>query len=211
LPARPSSVYSAAMRTIVAAGYAFTALLYAWAWLAPSGKTSRGLIEWVSFSRLPLAEFLSLHAATLLGAFLLVNETERGRDEPLGMIFWALLAFYALLAVGAYLFHRSHRVLLGFYLTLGLRGAQFFSLGAPEPDVMRSEVLKNFLMSVPMMLLVAGISMSDDLLTPWQEGFQRPGASLRQRLWRGKPLLFVTAYYLLWAFVESKWPLRIAK
>jgi hypothetical protein len=28
---------------------------------------------------------------------------------------------------------------------------------------------------------------------------------------KGRVLLFVTAYYLIWAFVELKWPQRISK
>ena len=59
-------------------------------------------------------------------------------------------------------------------------------------------------------LTVAGISMSDDLLDPWQNAFVR-SKTLLQRIWRGKPLLFVTAYYALWAVVEWKWPARIAQ
>jgi len=197
------------MRQIIAAGYAFTALLYLAAWWNPSGEARQGLVQWVSFTKLCLAEFLSLHAATLLGALVLANVLG-DTDQELGPIFWAMLGFYALLAVGGYLFHRSHRALIGFYMLIVLRGAEFFSVGAPEPDVMRATVVKNFMMSVPMMFLVAGISMSDDMLTPWQESFAR-AQTIGQRLWRGRPLLFVVAYYLLWALVELKFPERMTQ
>ena len=40
---------------------------------------------------------------------------EGGANFP--MVFWALLLFYAAMAGGAYLFHRSFEVLAGFYLS----------------------------------------------------------------------------------------------
>jgi hypothetical protein len=133
---------------------------------------------------------------------------EAGANFP--RIFWVLLLFYGAMAGGAFLFHRSGQVLAGFYVMLALRGLQFFSLGQADVDELRAIVLKNFLMSVPMMLLVAGVAMSDDMLTPWQEGFQR-ASSVLQRIARGRALLFVTGYYLLWALIEMKWPQRISK
>lgn len=195
------------MKAIVVGGYALTAAFYALTWWNPSGGLRNDLLQWVSFSQLCLAEFLSVHAATLLGALVLVRHSDS--SEPLDVIFWAVAAFYALMAAGAYLMHRSHRALVSFYLLIAIRATQFFSLGAPDPDVMRAEVVKNFMMSVPMMILVGVIAMSDDMLTPWQQKFLK-SATLWQRIWRGRPLLFVAAYYLLWAYVELKWPDRIS-
>jgi hypothetical protein len=40
---------------------------------------------------------------------------------------------------------------------------------------------------------------------PWQEGFLKSNG-LWQRIWRGKPILYVVAYYLAWAAVEWYWP-----
>lgn len=82
------------------------------------------------------------------------------------------------------------------------------SLGSADPDVMRATVVKNFLMTVPVIALTGAISMSDDGLRPWQEDF-RKASTLGRRLWKGKPLLYAAAYYLLWTFVEMKWPERM--
>ena len=72
-------------------------------------------------------------------------------------------------------------------------------------DELRAAVLKNLAMTVPMFLLVAAIAFGDDLFTPWQERFTR-ATSLWQRIVQGRALLFVTVYYIVWAFVELKWP-----
>ncbi len=197
------------LQTFVVGGYLVSALFYASVLVNPTGGLRSGLLSWVSMNRLGLTEFLSVHAATMLGAFVLVNAEDKS-GEPFGAIFWVLAAFYAAMAIGAWSFHRSSRALAGFYLIIAVRGVQFFSLGEPDADVMRSEVVKNFLMSMPMMLLVAGISMSDDGLTPWQQRFTREGSSLWERLKHGRALVFVSAYYALWAFVEYKWPERIS-
>lgn len=197
------------MQSFVIGGYAVSAALYLLAWSNPAFGLKNGLIQWVSFSRLALAEFLSLHAATLLGAIVLAGKMEPGDSEP-GSIFWILLAAYVGFALMGYLFHRSHRALFALYLLLAIRTAQFLAIGSLEADVMRSEVIKNFVMSAAMMLLVAGISMSDHGLTPWQEGFAR-ATTLWERIRKGRALLIVAAYYALWAFVEYKWPERIAQ
>jgi hypothetical protein len=190
-------------------GYVVSAGLYLAAWVSPASGASPGLVKWVAADKLCLAEFLSIHAATLLAAVTLVRASgDEGASFP--MIFWWLLVFYAVLAGGAYLFHRSGQVLVGFYLMLVIRGVQFLSLGRADVDELRAVVLKNFLMSVPMLLLVAAIAMGDDIRAPWQEAFQR-ATSVWQRVARGRPLLFVTAYYLLWAIIELKWPQRITK
>lgn len=57
------------MRTYFVAGYALSALLYLAAWANPSLPAVEGLVDWVAFTKLPLTEFLTLHAASLLGAF----------------------------------------------------------------------------------------------------------------------------------------------
>jgi hypothetical protein len=197
------------MQAPVVIGYVVSAAWYFAAWLSPTSGAAPGLVKWVTFDKLCLAEFLSIHAATLLAAVTMARASgEEGANFPL--LFWGLLLFYGLLAGGAYLFHRSGQVLAGFYLMLAIRGVQFFSLGHADVDELRAVVLKNFLMSVPMMLLVAGIAMSDDMLTPWQDAFLR-ATSVVQRVVRGRALLFVIVYYLLWALIEWKWPRRISK
>ena len=197
------------MREIAAAGYLITAAIYFYTWLRPVGGEKNEMLQWVSFGKLGPSEFVSLHAATLLGAVVL-GRADDARGDDLGWLFWGMAAMYALFGVGAYLFHRSHRALIGFYVLLLIRGGQFFMISPDSVDEMRATVLKNFLMTVPFMLLVAGISMADDMLTPWQEGFLR-ATSLRERLWRGRALLFTVAYYLLWAVAEWKWPERISQ
>jgi hypothetical protein len=190
-------------------GYVVSAGLYLCAWVNPASGAGPGLIKWVAFDKICLAEFLSIHAATLLAAVTMARASgEEGANFP--MIFWVLLLFYGMMAGGTYLFHRSSQVLAGFYLMLALRGVQFFSLGNADVDELRAVVLKNFVMTAPMFLLVAGIAFGDDLFTSWQERFQR-ATSVWQRVVHGRPLLFVTAYYLVWAYVEMKWPQRIGK
>ena len=190
-------------------GYVISAGLYFVAWLNPAAGVAPGLIKWVAFDKICLAEFLSLHAATLLAAVTMARASgEEGAN--FSYLFWGLLIFYGAMAGGAYLFHRSFEVLMGFYLMLAIRGVQFFSLGSADVDELRAVVLKNFVMTVPMFLLVAGIAFGDDLFTPWQERFAK-ATSLWQRIAQGRALLFVTAYSLIWAVVEWKWPLRISK
>jgi hypothetical protein len=190
-------------------GYLISAALYFGAWLNPASGAAPGLMKWVAFDKICLAEFLSIHAATLIAAVTMARASgDGGADVP--MIFWVLLLFYGAMAGGAYLFHRSGQVLVGFFLMLAIRGVQFVSLRGADVDELRAVVLKNFMMTVPMFLLVAGIAFGDDLFTPWQERFQR-ATSLWQRITQGRALLFVTAYYLIWAFVELKWPQRIGK
>ena len=195
------------MQSFVVGGYALTAVLYLVTWWNPAGGLRNDLLQWVSFERLCLAEFLSVHAATLLGA-LVFAAYDGSAGEHWDLIFWAVAAFYGLMAIGAYVMHRSHRALFSFYLLVVLRASQLVLYRHPEPDVMRAEVLKNFLMFVPMMILVAIVTMSDDFGATWQEKFLK-STSPRQRIARGRPLLFVAAYYLLWAYVGLKWPERI--
>lgn len=197
------------MQLFAVIGYVASAGLYFIAWVNPAWGAGPGLMKWVAFDKICLAEFLSIHAATLLAAVSMA----RASGEPganFSILFWGLLAFYAAMAGGAYLFHRSFEVLLGFYLMLAIRGWQFFSLGSADVDELRAVVVKNFVMTVPMFLLVAAIAMGDDLFTPWQERFAK-ATSLWQRVVQGRALLFVTAYYLVWALVEWKWPLRMSK
>jgi hypothetical protein len=192
------------MRDYFVAGYALSAFLYFLAWLNPSLGVVEGLVDWVSFTRLPLTEFLTLHAATLLGAVVFASASSPD-DPTFKTIFYSIAGFYVLMGAGAFLFHRSHKALVGFYVLILVRFGEILSLGGAEVNVMRSTVVKNLMMSVPMMLLVAAIAMSDDGLRPWQEDF-RMATTLTRRVWRGKPLLITSAYYLLWAYVEAKWP-----
>ena len=197
------------IKSFVVGGYAVSAFLFLLAWWNPEFGLRNGLIQWVSFTKLALAEFLSLHAATMLGAIVLAGKIAPGQDE-IGPIFWVMLAAYVAFALGGYLFHRSHRALIALYLLLAIRCAQFLSAGSLEPDVMRAEVIKNFVMSGAMMLMVAGISMSDDGFTPWQDAYAR-ATTLWGRIWKGRAMLIVVGYYALWAFVEYKWPERMSQ
>lgn len=197
-------MFCPAMRNYLVAGYVLSAFLYFLACLVPRLGAVEGLVDWVSFAKLALTEFLTLHAATLLGAVVFASASTPD-DPTFRTIFYAVAGFYVLMGAGAFLFHRSHKALVGFYILILVRLGEVLSLGGADVNVMRSTVVKNLTMSVPMMLLVAAISMSDDGLTPWQESFRRSG-TLGRRLWRGKPLLITGAYYLLWACVELKWP-----
>ena len=124
-------------------------------------------------------------------------------DPNWGRIFWGLSGAYVLFGLGAFLFHGDRQALTGFYLMIAIRGLQLLSLRNPDLGVMRAQVVKNFAMTVPMMLLVAAIVMSEDFLSsPWQNGFMQGHATLLQKIVKGAPLLFVVAYYLLWAVVS---------
>jgi hypothetical protein len=193
------------MRNSAVIGYLVSAALYFRVWWNPSLGSGPKLIKWVAFERLGLAEFLSCHAATLLAAVAMTSQ-EEATDPSLQRIFWGLIALYAVLGSGAYLFHRDHGVLLGFYLMLAIRALQLISMRNADVDAMRATVLKNFVMTFMMMLMVAGIAMSDNVL----DTFARHQSSLWQKLVTGRPLIFVVVYYLLWALIEWKWPLRIA-
>jgi hypothetical protein len=140
-----------------------------------------------------------MHAATLLGAISMSAVEEA--DPSIQRIFWALIAFYAVLGGGAYFMHRDHGVLLGFYLMLAIRGLNLISMRHGDVDMMRAQVLKNMVMTFAMMLMVAGMVMSD------QGGFGESGFGRKA----GRSVIFVVGYYLVWALIEWKWPLRIAK
>ena len=196
-----------ALQSLVVGGYAMTAVLYLVTWWNPAGGLRNDMLQWVSFERLCLAEFLSVHAATLLGGLVFAAQDGQA-NEHWDAIFWSVAAFYGLMAIGAYFMHRSHRALFSFYLLLVLRASQLVLYRHPDPDVMRAEVLKNLLMFVPMMILIAIVTMSDGFGASWQERFLKSDSPW-QRVVRGRPLLVVVAYYLLWAYVELRWPERI--
>jgi hypothetical protein len=65
-------------------------------------------------------------------------------------------------------------------------------------------------MFFPMMILIAVISFGQGFGTSWQETFIQGRFGFVEKIIQGRNLLFVTAYYILWAFVAWKWPLRIA-
>ena len=190
-------------------GYVATALLYFAAWLNPRFGTGEKLIGWVSFNKLCLMEFLSCHAITLLAGTAMVMHMEGGSKE-LSRIYWGLIIFYFILGTSTYLFHRDHGALIGFYAILVTRGLGILSLQTADEDMMRAEVLKNMLMFFPMMILVAVLSFGQGFGTSWQETFIQGRLGFVEKIIQGRNLLFVTAYYILWAFVAWKWPLRIA-
>jgi len=190
-------------------GYVVTALLYFAAWLNPRFGTGEKLIGWVSFNKLCLMEFLSCHAITLLAGTAMVMHMEGGSKE-LQRIYWGLIIFYFILGTSTYLFHRDHGALIGFYAILVTRGLGILSLQTADEDMMRAEVLKNMLMFFPMMILVAVLSFGQGFGTSWQETFIQGRLGFVEKIIQGRNLLFVTAYYMLWAFVAWKWPLRIA-
>ena len=195
------------MRITAVLGYIVAAFMYLRVWWNPS--LGEGLVGWVAFEKLCLTEFLTCHAITLLGAFAMAAEMDPS-DQNFKLIFWMIAGFYLVLGGGAYFFHQDTQALMAFYLMLALRASQFLNLRNPDIDVMRAQVVKNFAMFVPMMLLVVAIVLSDDVGNAWQIRFLRSHSTLVQKIWNGKPLLFVTAYYLLWAVVEWKWPASMA-
>ena len=190
-------------------GYVGTALLYFAAWLNPQFGTGEKLIGWVAFDKLCLMEFLSCHAITLLAGTAMVMHMEGGSEE-LTRIFWGLIIFYFILGTSTYLFHRDHGALIGFYAILVTRGLGILSLQTADEDMMRAEVLKNVLMFFPMMRLVGVLSFGQGFGASWQETFIQGRLGFVEKIIQGRNLLFVAAYYMLWAFVAWKWPLRIA-
>ena len=75
------------LKALVVGGYIVAALLYAAVWVNPTGGVRNDTLAWVTMERLGLTEFLSVHAATLMGAVVLVN-AEGDSGEPFGAIFW---------------------------------------------------------------------------------------------------------------------------
>jgi hypothetical protein len=76
--------------------------------------------------------------------------------------------------------------------------------------MMRAEVLKNVLMFFPMMILVGVLSFGQGFGASWQETFIKGRLGFFEKIIQGRNLLYVAAYYMVWAFVVWKWPLRIA-
>ncbi len=188
-------------------GYVGTALVYFLAWVNPKIGTGERLIGWLTFNKFCLTEFLSCHAITLLAGTALAAQMEGGSKEFM-RIFWGLLVFYFVMGTFAYLFHRDHGALIGFYAILVTRGLGILSLQTADQDMMRAEVLKNMVMFAPMMLLIAALAFSDG---SWREAFVQGRLGFVQKIVQGRALLYVAAYYVLWAFMAWKWPLRIAK
>ena len=194
-----------------ALGYGITAFLFFGAWLNPRFGAGEKLIGWVSFEKLCLTEFLSCHAITLLAGTALAMEMEGGSKE-FARIYWGLIIFYFVMGTAAFLFHRDHRALLGFYVILVTRGFGILSLQSADQDMLRAEVLKNLTMFAPMMLLIAAISFGDGAIrSSSQEAFMQGRLGFFEKISQGRNLLFVVAYYILWAFVTWKWPPSIAK
>jgi hypothetical protein len=194
-----------------ALGYGITALLYLGAWLNPRLGPGEKLIGWVSFEKLCLTEFLSCHAITLLAGTALAMQMEGGSKE-FSRIYWGLIIFYFVMGTATFLFHRDHRALLGFYVILATRGLGILSLQSADQDMLRAEVLKNLVMFFPMMLLISAISFGDGgIRSSSQEAFIQGRLGFFEKISQGRNLLFVAAYYILWAFLTWKWPPSIAK
>ncbi len=188
-------------------GYLATALVYFLAWINPKIGTGERLIGWVTVNKFCLTEFLSCHAITLLAGTALAAQMEGGSKEFM-RIFWGLLAFYFVMGTFAYLFHRDHGALIGFYAILATRAFSILSLQTADADMMRAELLKNLVMFVPMMLLIAALAFGDG---SWREAIIGGRLGFAQKIVQGRALLYVAAYYVLWAFMAWKWPIRIAK
>ncbi len=195
------------MRVSSIFGYLVTAFLYFAAWLNPQFLTGEKMIRWLTFNKFCLTEFLSCHAVTLLAGTALAAQMEGGSKEFM-RIFWGLLAFYFVMGTFAYLFHRDHGALIGFYAILVTRGLGVLSLQTADQDMMRAEVLKNLVMFVPMMLLIAALAFGDG---SWRETLIQGRLSFAQKIAQGRTVLYVVGYYVLWAFMAWKWPIRIAK
>ncbi len=188
-------------------GYVATAFLYFLAWVNPKIGTGERLISWLTVNKFCLTEFLSCHAVTLLAGTALAVQMEGGSKEFM-RIFWGLLAFYFIMGTAAYLFHRDHGALIGFYAILVTRGLGVLSLQTADQDMLRAEVLKNLVMFAPMMLLIAALAFGDG---SWRDAIIQGRLGFFQKIVQGRALLYVAAYYALWAFMAWKWPLRIAK
>ncbi len=170
-------------------GYVGTALVYFLAWVNPKIGTGERLIGWLTFNKFCLTEFLSCHAITLLAGTALAAQMEGGSKEFM-RIFWGLLVFYFVMGTFAYLFHRDHGALIGFYAILVTRGLGILSLQTADQDMMRAEVLKNMVMFAPMMLLIAALAFSDG---SWREAFVQGRLGFVQKIVQGRALLYVAA------------------
>ncbi len=195
------------MRVSSIFGYLVTAFLYFAAWLNPQFLTGEKMIRWLAFEKFCLTEFLSCHAITLLAGTALAMQMEGGSAE-FRRLYWGLIVFYVIMGTAAYLFHRDHGALIGFYAILATRAFGILSLQTADADMMRAELLKNLVMFAPMMLLIAGVTFagpsSREALIQGRLGFA-------EKITQGRTVLYVVAYYVLWAFMAWKWPLRIAK
>ena len=179
------------------------------AWSNPRFGTGEKLIGWVTFDKFCLMEFLSVSRYHPPGRHR-IGHAYGGWLKRVLRIFWGLIIFYFILGTSAYLFHRDHGALIGFYAILVTRGLGILSLQTADQDMLRAEVLKNMLMFVPMMILVGVLSFGDGFGTSWRETFIQGRLGFVEKIVQGRNLLFVTAYYILWAVVTWKWPLRIA-
>ena len=151
---------------------------------------------------------------TLLAGTAMATKMSGGSAEY-AQVFWGLIVFYALMAGAAFLMHRSHMALLGFYMTLAARAFSVASLHSPDEDMMRAEVLKNMTMFPAMMLLIAGIAFTErPEEVPGDQGLLQQDSGggfsgLLRKIRSGRTILFVVSYYLLWVVVTWTWPFRV--
>ncbi len=190
---------------LAALGCLFTAALYFGAWLRPQSPSGRNLVKWVTIEKLGLTEFLSCHAITLLAGIALAMQSDGGKELGTS-VWWGLIGLYFVLGSAAYLFHRSHRALFGFYSILATRSLTVMSFRSASEEVLKAALLKNFFMFFPTMLLIAAIVLRRPDADTWQDEYIRGQFRLGEKISRGRGLLQVTALYLTWALVEWMWP-----
>jgi hypothetical protein len=162
------------------------------------------MVRWVAFEKLCLAEFLSCHAITILAGTALAMHMDGG-EELSPRILWGLIIGYFILGAAAYLFHRNHRALLGFYAILVTRSLGVLSLNTADEDMLKAELVKNFFMFFPTMLLVGLVAFGRDG-DNWHDSFIKGSPGTAEKFSKGRNLLLVTGFYLMWAVVAWKWP-----
>jgi hypothetical protein len=199
----------ARMISIKLVGPLSMAILYLLAWWNPSINNGQALARWVAFEKIGLMEFLSIHAGTLLTAFVLA--TTDGDGMPIPYPGLCLIALYVFLGCLSVLFHGSWAALVPFFLLCASRGWDFYNGGSDDVDILRSIVIKNFLMIIPLMGFIFLIAFTDSWKGEnWSAEFVS-SLSFGEKLRQGRPLLITSAYYFIWTVVEFYWPLRISK
>jgi hypothetical protein len=117
------------------------------------------------------------------------------------------------LTAAIYIANKERETMTAFLAVVFTRGVNMLSLKSLEYDVMQAEMLKNLVMLLPLMFTLIIIMASDEEIgeNSWQNKFINNHSDLNfhQKLSAGFPVLVVTVYYLLWAFMEWIWPLRI--
>jgi hypothetical protein len=193
-------------QNLIIAGYILTAFIYFMAWAVPTFGNGKKVLYWISSSKFTPTEFITCHAATMLSVEVMTGD---GKYDG----FWTTVSIYFLLTAAIYASNKERETMTAFLAVVFTRGVNMLSLKTLEYDVMQAEILKNLLMLLPMMITLIIIMESDaeNGENSWQNKFigNHSNLDFYQKLSAGFPVLVVTVYYLLWAFMEWIWPLRI--